>query len=255
MLTDARRFGASMRSSGSLTVPWIPLVDESRGASTTDPIMSEPEKVFVTPPVRAIATMVARYGRSLVTTTSVHTIVGPLLVPDLRPDEFEPLPQRIQDAGLSIPSTLVVIQALTGMAKTRIAEDLLGVTRQAYYDWVNGKAVSIVHEMTIRSTLDVLRRASDHYSSPVRLRAWLTTPVGSRAMIPMQLLRAGQFDEARVLAMSNLPIRTEALPEWLQSGEINAWSVRDLKRRSVVMRESDSIMSESGPSDPDSVVP
>lgn len=255
MLAGLQQLGGLPSSIGSNTTNHSPDFDESRGALTSGPIMFEASKALASPAIQGVANVIARYGQLLITTTSAHTIIRPLIVPTLTIEDREITRHPVQHADRSVPAELHFIEVLTGLPKVRIAEDLLGVSRQAHYDWCSGKPVSIENETRIRGTLDVLRRASVRHPTPEYLRAWLTTPVGSHAVIPMHLLKAGLVDEARLIAMSSLPRRDQPLPDWLQSGEINAWSERDLKRRSVVMRESDSIMSKGGPSDPDSVIP
>lgn len=241
MFANPQSFGLSTPSLGSLAVPRSPSTDRSQGASTADqlirPDAAEPTRRIIP----SISSLVAAYGRELVVTSSAHTILDPLRLPVFFEEAIEAVTQQADPGVRQLSEVLEDIEALTGLPKARIAEDVLDVSRTAYHDWSIGKRVSIENERRIRSTLDVLRRASMRYGSPELIRGWLATPVGSRAVAPMELLKAGRIDEARLLAVSALPKRNTALPEWLLSGPINEWSEHEQKRRDVVVRESDAI--------------
>jgi hypothetical protein len=193
--------------------------------------------------IPSIGSSVIGYGKKLVATASTHTILDALMVPVLIETEAESIAQQTDTEVQQLSETLEEIELLTGLPKARIAEDLFAVSRTAYHDWSMGKRVSIENERRIRGTLDVLQRACTRHRNPELLRGWLVTPVGSRAITPMDLLKAGKIDEARLLAVSVLPRRETPLPEWLLSGPIDNWSEREQKRRDFVVRESDAISS------------
>lgn len=241
MFANPQSFGLSAPSSGSLAAPRTPSTDRSRGASTADQLIRPDAPEPARRAIASIGSLVVEYGKELVATASAHTILDTLRFPIFIEEGVETDAQQADPGVRHLSEVLEEIEALTGLPKARIADDLFGVSRTAYHDWSVGKRVSIENERRIRSTLDVLRRASARHGSPEFVRGWLVTPVGSRAVAPMQLLRAGKIDEARLLALSALPKRETALPEWLLSGPINAWSEREQKRRDFVVRESDAV--------------
>ncbi len=241
MFANPQSLGLSTPSLGSLAVPRSPSADRSQGAWTADqlirPDAPEPTRRIIP----SIGSLVVSYGKELIVTSSAHTILDPLRLPVFLEEAIEAVTQQADPDVRQLSKVLEDIEALTGLPKARIAEDVFGVSRTAYHDWSMGKRVSIENERRIRSTLDVLLRASMRHRSPDLIRGWLVTPVGSRAVAPMQLLKAGRIDEARLLAVSALPKRETALPEWLLTGSINEWSEREQKRRDFVVRDSDAI--------------
>jgi hypothetical protein len=153
----------------------------------------------------------------------------------------ETVTQQSHPEILPLSKVLEEIETLTELPKARIATELFDVSRTAYHDWTMGKRVSLDNERRIRGTLEVLQRASVQHGNPELIRGWLMTPVGSRAIAPIALLKTGKVDEARLLAISTLPKRETALPGWLLTVPINEWSERERKRKNLVMRESDAI--------------
>lgn len=246
MFANPRAFGMSTPSFGSLAVPRVRSVDESRGASAAGQVVQPESPQPARRTIPSIGSWACGYYNDLVTTASTHTILDTLKLPVLIVAEAEALVQQ-PNAGIQhLSEVLDEIEVLTGLRKARIAEDLFDVTRTAYHDWSIGKRVSIDNDRRIRGTLDVLQRASARHGDPELLRGWLVTPVGSRAVAPMDLLKFGSIDEARLLAQSALPMRETALPEWLLTGPINKWSEREQKRRDYVVRESDAIPTPEG---------
>lgn len=241
MVADFHYFSVSSSSIGGWEVPWRWLNNGSYGAAS----INQRVECQVIIPNRHVApslgSLVIEYGRQLIATASAHTVLDSFIVPLVildsveagSPDEAVPVRPLFEEVA--------EMAALTGLPKVRIANDLIGVSRQAYYDWLAGKRVSLEKERQIRGTLDVLRRASVHYANPELLRGWLVTPVGSRAIAPIDLLKAGKIDEARLLSVSSLPKRAVALPEWLLTAPVNDWSEREQKRRGSVLRERDAI--------------
>jgi hypothetical protein len=57
--------------------------------------------------------------------------------------------------------------------------------------------------------------------------------MGSRALAPITLLKQGRIDEARLLAVSSLPERSKALPDWLLNAPIDPWSDQELRRHEL----------------------
>lgn len=240
MFANPQSFGLWAPSSASLAVPRIPSGNGSRGSWTAGQIVQPASPESLQPARRAmpsIGSLVIQYGKELVSTASSHTILDGWRLPIVLVEEVETLAQLADPGVPRLSKILEEIESLTGLHKVRIAEDLFGVTREAYHNWSTGGRASIENERRIRGTLDVLRRASARLGDPSLVRGWLATPVGSRALTPMSLLK-DRTDEARLLAMSALPKRGTALPDWLLTGPINEWSDRDQKRRDFVVRES-----------------
>lgn len=231
------------RSSGSLAVPPSPVPYRSEGTLTADQLIV-PKTVEPTQQVTSsVGSLMLERARARVATASPHIILESLSLIELTLDEelgpvvTQPLVPDVRP----LSDVLEQIEALTGLPKTRLAEDVFAVSRRAYYDWAMGKGLSIENERRIRGTLDVLQRAHARHGSPELIRGWLVTPLGSRAVAPVELLKAGRIDEARLLAISTLPKREASLPDWLLTGPVDEWSQREQKRRDFVVRESDAI--------------
>jgi hypothetical protein len=241
MFANPQSLGMSTPSLGSLVVRRSPSTDRSQGASTADQLIRSDAPEPARHIISSIGSPIVEYGRELVTTASAHTILHPLNLPVLFEEPAEVVAQQSDPGVRQIPEVLEEIEDLTGLPRVRIAEDLFDVSRTAYHDWSKGNRVSIENERRIRGTVDVLQRASVRHGTPELARGWLVTPVGAHAVSPMQLLKAGKIDEARLLAVSTLPKREKALPEWLLTGPSNEWSEREQKRRDAVVRESGAI--------------
>ena len=151
----------------------------------------------------------------------------------------QPVDTRPQVVAGGIADALREIERLTGLPRVRIAEDLLGVTRQAFYDWLGGVRPTTVNERRIRGIVDVLGRATQRLGGPDAVRNWLLTPAGSRAVAPIDLMRESRLDEARLHAVSHLPVRSAPLPDWLLNAPVDEWSAREQRRRDHVVRERD----------------
>ena len=240
MVANPQFFGLSTHSTGALEVPRGPFSNRSRGATVVNRLVEQetPEPIQHFGP--SIGSLVLGYGKRLIVTASAHTILDTFSLPFLI-EEAEAFDHPAEPDVRHLSEELGEIEEMTGLHKARIAEDLFGVSRMAYHHWSTGKRVSLENERRIRGTLDVLRRASVRHVSPGLLRGWLVTPVGSHAVAPIDLLKAGRFDEARLLAVSPLSKRETALPDWLLNGPLDQWSERDQKRRDFVVRESDAI--------------
>lgn len=241
MFANPKSFGLSVPSSGSLAISPTMSSDRSQGALTAEQIIQpdalEPERRTFP----SFGSLALKYSSGLMATASAHTVISPLVVPFLIVEEVD---AAVEQTGPEIPPISIVldeIEVLTGLSKAHIASDLFNVSRTAYHDWSIGRRVSIENERRIRGTLEVLRRASAQYHSPDLTRGWLVTPLGSRAIAPIDMLKAGKVDETRLLALSATPSRQTALPEWLLTGSTDDWSERERKRRNFVVRESHAI--------------
>ena len=226
---------------GSLAKPPGAFQDATRSVLTADhPVRQEAPNSARYSVRQSIGSLVKEFAQAPVVTASPHTIIDTMRLPVFVVNEHvSPLPRDPEVQPLA--SVLEEIKALTGLSKTRIAKDLLGVSRTAYHHWSTGKRVSIENERRVRGALDVLQRAAARYGDPALLRGWLVTQVGSRSVAPVDLLKAGMIDEARLLAMSTLPTRETSLPEWLLAAPVDQWSEREQKRRDFVVRESSAI--------------
>lgn len=248
MFANPESFGLSVPSSGSLAVsPTMPN-DRSQGALTAEQLIQADALESERRTFPSLGSLALKYGTGLVATASAHTVLSTLVLPVFIVEEVD---AAVEQTGPEVPplsKVLEEIENLTGLSKAHIASDLFNVSRTAYHDWSIGRRVSIENERRIRGTLDVLRRASAQHHSPDITRGWLVTPLGSRAIAPMDMLKAGKVDEARLLALSATPSRQTALPEWLLTGSTDDWSERERKRRNFVVRESQGI-STSGDKD------
>jgi hypothetical protein len=242
MFGNSRSLSFAGSSSGGSVNPSYPLMaDSSEGALTLNQLILPSPARSLGLMLPSAGSLISQYGKGLVATASTHTILHSLFVPILVQENSAPSAQPVASSIPQVAEAMFEIAALTGLSKARIAENVFCVSRTAYYDWESGKQVSLENERRIRETLDVLRHAARRYGSPELVRGWLVTPTGSRAQSPLELLGAGKLNEARMLALSDLPERRTPLPEWLLNGQINEWAEREQKRRDLVVLESDSI--------------
>jgi len=115
------------------------------------------------------------------------------------------------------------IEEATGLPKTRIHR-LFGVSRRTLYDWWGGEGITDGHRQHLLAVYDVLRRAQRRYSTPERLAAWLDTPAGAEELTPAQLLEAGRFDRARMLAVVTPSPGLAPVPAWVRRRTPKAWA-------------------------------
>lgn len=111
---------------------------------------------------------------------------------DRRPTSVAPIIQLLSE-----------IEDLTGLPIARIAAEIFDVSRTAYYAWKSGQNISVENERRIRAAHDVLQRASRLNSAPELLRGWLSYPRGGSGTTPQLLLKLGQFDQARLYAVTS----------------------------------------------------
>ena len=110
-------------------------------------------------------------------------------------------------------SALTWIKAATSLPDSRVAA-LLGVTRQALVRWRRGEPIAASKRRHLLAVRDVLERAAQCHPPVEALGAWLDTPQGPDARTPSDLLAQGEFDKARLLAVTQASGAVVAPPEW-----------------------------------------
>lgn len=115
------------------------------------------------------------------------------------------------------------IEKATGLPKTRIHR-LFGVSRTTLYDWWDGEGITDGHRRHLLAVYDVLRRAQRNYPTPERLAMWLDTPAGVEAATPAELLEAGRFDRARMLAVVTPSPGLAPVPAWVRRRTPEVWA-------------------------------
>lgn len=170
----------------------------------------------------SIASGVRSYQYRLEATTSAHRMVSDMMIPCLvvpiplpRVEDAWEVRERFEVSVRPISAALREIEELTGLNHSDVALRLLGVTRPTFYAWMADKAISLDNELRARDVLDVLQRVHQRLGSPELVRGWLTTPMGIRAEVPLDLIRTGRVDAARLLAVSSVPRRDKPLPAWI----------------------------------------
>ena len=96
----------------------------------------------------------------------------------------------------------------------RVAQ-LMAVTRQSVHLWRQGGAISQHNLERLLALQDVLDRAGRFHPTPQALQGWLQTPRGAEGHTPWQLLVQGEFDRARLLAMTKPSPGLLQPPAWL----------------------------------------
>ncbi len=177
-------------------------------------------------------------SRRQLATASAHTLLDSWRLVTLV-EVAEEVNSKPESTLLSVSEVLEEITDLTGLKKARIARSLFGVSRTAFSNWLKDMPISAEHEERVRSTFAVLQLASRRHPNQESLRGWLFTPVGSRAIPPLDLLKAGEMDEARMLALAMLPTRQAPYPDWLLSSPIDKWAEGDQELRDNITLESD----------------
>jgi hypothetical protein len=229
MFADPTAFGLANRSSGSLDLPRMLAKEASRGSLTSDVENPQvPSAILSRGLTGTVGSRVETYVRDLLATASAHTVISSIALPMPALDEEAGAQERAEPAALRAPSVLNDIKQLTGLNKTRIAEDLFGVTKQAYNAWERGLNISDQNLARVLETRDVLFRAVARHPN---LREWLLTPRGARAERPQDLLKAGEFGKARLLAMSAAPPRESPLADWILESTPDPWTSDQLRWR------------------------
>lgn len=115
------------------------------------------------------------------------------------------------------------IQDAAGMSEQRLA-DLLDVTRITIRNWKAGGSVrQHNHVERLYQIRDVLERAQQSYPRKDELSAWLATPSLIDGITPESLLRHGDFDKARALALLTKS-DVAPTPYWAQNAESSPWA-------------------------------
>ena len=98
-------------------------------------------------------------------------------------------------------AALAYLRVATKMSKDRIGA-LIGVSRQTVHNWEKGQPIASAKRMHLLAVRDVIERATLLYTSVGELAAWIDTPRGVDGHTPAQLLELGEFDKARLLAIT-----------------------------------------------------
>jgi uncharacterized protein (DUF2384 family) len=230
MFANPASFGMANRSSGSFDVPRIPTAEASRGSLTSDTELQHEPLAILWPGIAgSIGSMVGMCFRDLLATASVHTFIRSVTLPISVPDERVGVQDRVEPVALRVPAVLDEIEELTGLKKTRIAVHLFGVTKQAYNAWERGLNLSPQNLARVLETRDILVRAAARHPGSANLRAWLQTPRGARAERPRDLLKAGEFGKARLLATSAAPPRERPVADWVLRSTPDPWTSDQLR--------------------------
>lgn len=214
----------SARSGGPGTRK-VAAASPSHGTATAERIVDSSASAMSSQPSRSVGSLLAEIGKRYVTAGAVHTVVENWRMP---PVGFPDFSMSGVSGAISVPEALQEIELLSGLPKVQIAEKMLGVSRESLDNWANAKAISVGNESKVRGTLDVLQRAAKVRPSADQVRGWLLTPIGGKALRPLDLIAAGRLDEARLLAVTTAsPGLAKPLPwanrsitaEWANGGE------------------------------------
>lgn len=104
--------------------------------------------------------------------------------------------------------------ASTGLSQTDLAA-LLGVTRQTLYLWRGGEHITTANMRRVLLTRDILEKAATRFTTRAGLSGWLHTPRGASSTTPAEYLKRGDFDRARLLAVSSPSSRVRP-PLWVR---------------------------------------
>ena len=117
------------------------------------------------------------------------------------------------------------IKEATRLPMNRIAE-LLGVSRPTVYAWLNNGEITDVNRRRLLTIWEVLERAQRLHRSPAELTAWLESPRTEEGHTPFYLLANGDFNRARLLALSTPSSRVKAPPSWTTQAPLLRQRVR-----------------------------
>ncbi|MCL5257366.1 MAG: hypothetical protein M1319_06170 [Chloroflexi bacterium] len=124
---------------------------------------------------------------------------------------------RAERAGPAAPAphlaAVAAIKSLTMLPQERIAR-LLGVSRQALHAWERGRPIADANRQKVFQVLGILERAARNHKTPAEMQAWLDSPRGPDGRTPAQLLEAGEYDRARLLAVTVPSPGIKRPPEW-----------------------------------------
>lgn len=127
---------------------------------------------------------------------------------------------RHQDQGAGDSITPPHVEAIrwmatsTGLSQTDLAA-LLGVTRQTLHLWRGGGHITTANMRRVLLTRDILEKAATRFTTRAGLSGWLHTPRGASSTTPAEYLERGEFDQARLLAVSS-PSSGARPPLWVR---------------------------------------
>jgi hypothetical protein len=224
MTANLATIGVIDRSSGSFDKFRTPASDQSYGSLTlganSQPVPLLTISQGITGSIGSIATT---YFRALAATASAHTAYRNTVLPALIVDSDQ-AEKQTEAVPIDVQTVLLEIEQLTGLKKVRIAEDLMGVTSRAYNAWERGLNMAPQNLKRVLETWDILKRASAGHPGPESLQVWLQTPRGARAERPQELIRAGEFGRARLLAMSAALSRQQPVADWILRSTPDPWT-------------------------------
>jgi transcriptional regulator with XRE-family HTH domain len=153
--------------------------------------------------------------------------------------ELEALIGSSEKHDESIPHAGAVrwIEDITGLSQSDLAE-LLGVSRQTLHLWKQGGGIKPARLQRLIGVQQVLERASDALPSRQAFAAWLYSPRGIDSLSPWDLLRSGQVDRARVLAVAR-PRSVRRTRAWARNPAPEAFRDGREHRREAAPPDSD----------------
>src|SRR5687768_3069544 len=131
MFANPQFFGLSTPSTSALEIPWGPFGNWSQSATVVSQLVEQGTPEPIQQFVPSIGSLVLGYGKRLIATASAHTILDTLSLPIVI-EEAEALNFPAESDVRHLTEELEEIEAMTGLTKARIAEDLFGVSRMAY---------------------------------------------------------------------------------------------------------------------------
>lgn len=130
------------------------------------------------------------------------------------------------DIGLQPYSEAVQwIKEATRLPMNRIAQ-LLGVTRPTIYAWLNNGEITDLNRRRLFTVREILERAQRLNHSPAELSRWLDSPRTEEGHTPFSLLANGEFNRARLFAISTPSPRVKTPPPWTSASPSSKHLVR-----------------------------
>lgn len=115
------------------------------------------------------------------------------------------------------------IHHATGMSEQRLA-DLVGVSRMTIRNWKAGSPIRRRdYEARLFQVKDVLERAQRNHPNVDELSSWLVTPSLVDGTTPEELLKQGNFDKARALALLTNS-HVSPTPQWARDAASSPWA-------------------------------
>jgi len=110
---------------------------------------------------------------------------------------------------------------VAGLSADRVG-GLIGASRVSVQHWKTGASIRDDNLRRLMETHDVLRRAMRQRPERDALAAWLVTPDPHEGVSPEQLLKQGEFNRARMLAVLS-PSDVEPMPVWAKRPVAEPW--------------------------------